>query len=143
METMKMFMEALLPYFFEIIIAIISLVVARYVIPCIKNDLVPWLKEKRLYNIVKSFVQAAEKLAESGVIEKCDKKAKVIELLEKNRIVVDDVIEGFIEAAVKELDIITSTIYNEIILDDEFEEGLEEVFEEAEEPEVVIETEDI
>ena len=37
---------------------------------------IPWLKEKRLYNIVKSFVQAVEKLSETGVIEKADKKAK-------------------------------------------------------------------
>ena len=138
-----MFIEAILPYVFEIIMTIISLLVARYVLPCIKNDLVPWLKEKRLHNVIKNFVQAAEKLAEAGVIEKCDKKAKVIELLEKNGIVVDDVVEGFIEGCVKELDIITSTIYDEIILDDEFEDELEEVFEEAEEPKVIIETDNV
>ncbi len=137
MGTMKMFMEAILPYVFEIIIAIISLVVARYVIPCIKNDLVPWMKEKRLHNIVKSFVQAAEKLAESGVITKESKKAKVIELLEKNGIVVDDVVEGFIESCVKELDIVTSTIYDEIVI------KTEEDIEEVEEPDVIIETENV
>lgn len=99
----------------EIIATIISLVVAYYVIPCIKNDLVPWLKEKHLYNTVKKFVQAAEKLAESGVIKKVDKKSKVIELLNKNGIIVNETIEAFIESCVKELDLVTSVVYEEII----------------------------
>lgn len=139
MEAIKMIMDAILPNVLEIIITIISLIIAHYVIPCIKNDLVPWLKEKRLYNIVKSFVQAAEKLAEAGVIEKCDKKSKVVELLEKKGIVVDDVIDGFIESAVKELDIVTSTIYDEIIIGGAFEDELKEV----EVPELIIETENV
>ena len=113
--------ELILPYVFEIIITILSLVIARYVIPYIKNDLIPWLKEKRLYNIIKSFVQAAEKLAESGVIEKIDKKAKVIELLENKGIVVNETINAFIESCVKELDIISSTIYDEIIVEEKVE----------------------
>lgn len=135
METIKMIMDAILPNVLEIIITIISLIVARYVVPCIKDDLVPWLKEKRLHNIIKSFVRAAEKLAESGVIEKCDKKSKVIELLEKNGIVVTDVIDGFIESCVKELDIVTSTIYDGIIVETENKV--------IEEPEIIIETENV
>lgn len=98
----------------EIIATIISLVVAYYVIPYIKSDMVPWLKEKRLYNIVKKFVQAAEKMAESGVIAKVDKKSKVIELLENKGIVVNEAVDAFIESCVKELDIITSTVREEI-----------------------------
>lgn len=100
---------------FDIIIAIISLVVARYVIPYIKSDLIPWLKNKRLYSIVKYFVQAVEKLAESGVIAKGDKKQKVVELLKSNGIAVDETVDAFIESCVKELDIITSVIYEEIV----------------------------
>lgn len=134
METMKMIVDAILPNILEIIITIISLVVARYVIPYIKNDMIPWLKEKRLHNIIAKFVQAAEKLAESGVIEKCDKKAKVIELLEKNGITVTETIDSFIESAVKELDLITSAIYDGIIVDTE---------EKQEEPEFIIETENV
>lgn len=107
--------NSILPNILEIIITIISLVIARYVIPYIKNDLIPWLKEKRLYNIVKSFVRAAEKLAESGVIAKGDKKQKVIELLENKGITVDATIDAFIESCVKELDIVTSVVYEEII----------------------------
>lgn len=106
--------NSILPNILEIVITIISVVIARYVIPCIKNDLVPWLKEKHLHNIVKNFVQAAEKLAESGVIAKESKKEKVIELLESKGIIVDHTIDAFIESCVKELDIVTSVICDEI-----------------------------
>lgn len=106
-------MDSILPNILEIIITIISLVVARYVVPCIKNDLVPFIKEKHLYNTVKKFVRAAEKLAESEIIAKVDKKAKVIELLESKGIAVDAAVEAFIESAVKELDLIASTIRDE------------------------------
>lgn len=111
-------MNAILPNILEIIITIISLIIARYVIPCIKNDFIPFIKEKRLYNTVKKFVQAAEKLSETGVLAKIDKKNKVIELLEKNGIVVDTTIEAFIESCVKELDIVTSTVYDAIAEED-------------------------
>ena len=107
-------MDEILPNILEIIMTVISLIVAYYVVPYIKNDLMPWLKEKRIYNVVKTFVQAAEKLAESGVIEKCNKKAKVIELLNSKGIIVDATIEAFIESCVKELDIVTSVIYEEV-----------------------------
>ena len=112
---LEIILNAILPNVLEIILTILSLVTARYVVPCIKNDLIPWLKEKHIYNIVKNFVQAAEKLAESGVIEKCDKKAKVIELLNGKGIVVNDTIDAFIESAVKELDIIDTVFYEEVM----------------------------
>ena len=99
----------------EIIATVLSLVVAYYVIPYIKSDLIPFLKEKHLYDTVKKFVQAAEKLAESGIIDKIDKKAYVIRLLEDNGVVVDDKTTAFIESCVKELDIVTSVVYEEII----------------------------
>ena len=98
----------------DIVIAILSIVVSVYVIPLIKNELKPWLEEKRLYNIVQKFVQAAEKLAESGVIPKVDKKSKVLELLASKGITVTPEIEGFIESAVKELDLVTGTIVETI-----------------------------
>lgn len=108
-------LDSILPNILEIIITIISMVVSYYVIPYIKNDFIPWLKEKHLYSTVKKFVQAAEKLAESGVIEKGSKKDKVIELLKNNGIVVDETIDAFIESCVKELDVITSVIYEEVV----------------------------
>ena len=98
----------------DIIITVISIVVSVYLIPLIKNELKPWLEEKRIFNLVKKFVEAAEKLAESGVIEKVDKKAKVIELLESKGITVDAEVDAFIESAVKQLDIVTSTVVEEI-----------------------------
>lgn len=97
---------------FEIIMGAISIIVSVYLIPLIQTELKPWLKEKRIYSMIKKFVNAAEKLAETGVIEKVNKKDKVIELLEQNGIKVDTKLEAFIEAAVKELDLITSTIVN-------------------------------
>ena len=114
-------LNAILPSILEIILTIISLIISCYAIPYIKNDLIPWLKEKRIYNIVKTFVQAVEKLSESGEIEKCDKKAKVIELLENNGIVVNATINAFIESCVKELDIVTSVVYEEIMETEETE----------------------
>jgi hypothetical protein len=54
-------------------------------------------------------------MAESGIIEKADKKQKVIELLARKGIVINATIEAFIESAVKELDIITSVIVDEIV----------------------------
>lgn len=98
----------------DIVIAVISIVVSVYLIPLIKNELKPWLEEKRIYGLVQKFVEAAEKLAESGTIEKVDKKAKVIELLESKGITVNEEIDAFIESAVKQLDIITSTAIEEI-----------------------------
>lgn len=102
----------------EIIIAVISLVVSYYIIPCIKTDLVPWLKERHLYNIVRNFVQAAEKLAEAGVIDKGDKKKYVVNLLKNNGIEVNETVDAFIESCVKELDLIASTVYEEIVKDE-------------------------
>ena len=98
----------------EIIAAVISCVVAYYVIPAIKTDLIPWLKDKRMYNMAKKFVQGVEKLYESGVIEKVDKKAEVIRLLEEQGITVDDKLSIFIESAVKEVDLINKAIRDEI-----------------------------
>lgn len=121
----EIFMDSILANILEIVSTIIALVVAYYIIPCIKSDLIPWLKEKRLYNTVERFVKAAEKLAESGVIEKCDKKAKVVELLKNKGITVNETVEAFIESCVKELDIITSTIYDEIAIENDVEREVE------------------
>lgn len=98
----------------DIVIAIISIIVSYFIVPAIKNDLIPFLKEKRLLNIIKGFVKGAEKMAESGIIEKGNKKEKVIELLEKKGITVTPEIDILIEACVKELDIIANTVVNEV-----------------------------
>lgn len=111
----EMILNAILPNILEIIATIISLIIAYYVIPYIKGDLIPWLKEQRVYSIIKSFVQAVEKMAEAGVINKEDKKQKVIELLARKGIVINATIDAFIESCVKELDLVTSVICEEIV----------------------------
>lgn len=136
-EVLKMILDAILPNILEIIITVISLIVAHYIVPCIKNDIIPWLKEKKLYGTIKKFVQAVEKMAEAGIIEKELKKEKVIELLKKNGIEVNDVVDSFIESCVKELDIVTSTIYDEILVEPNDTEV------EIDEPEIIIETENV
>ena len=106
--------DVILPNILKIILTIVSLIISCYVIPYIKNDLIPWLQEKRLYNIVKNFVQAAEKLAESGAIDKKDKNEKVVEFLQSKGIVVDSTVKALIESCVKELDMVTSTVIDAI-----------------------------
>lgn len=98
----------------DIVIAVISILVSYYVIPAIKNNLIPFLKEKRLLNIIKGFVNGVEKMAESGIIDKSNKKDKVVELLEEKGITVTPEVDALIEAAVKELDIIASTVVDEV-----------------------------
>lgn len=115
-------LNLLTEHLLETILGVISLVVSYYVIPTIKNDLVPFLKEKRVYNLVEKFVGAAEKLAETGVIPKIDKKKTVIELLEKKGVVITSDVEAFIEGATKQLDLIGETVVNTI----EVEELLKE-----------------
>lgn len=78
----------------KIVFLVLSTVVTLYV--------VPWLKEKRLYDTVKKMVDAAEKWAETNNI---DKKQWVIAQLESKGITVNEYVEALIEAAVKELDI--------------------------------------
>lgn len=111
---LEMIINAVTENALDIVIAVISIVVSVYLIPLIKNELKPWLEEKRIYGLVQKFVEAAEKLAESGIIPKVDKKAKVIELLEEQGITVTPQVEAFIESAVKQLDLITDTVVDVI-----------------------------
>lgn len=110
--------NTILPNILEIVLTIISLVVSYYVIPSIKSDLIPWLKEKHIYSVVKNLVQAVEKMAETGAIDKTTKKAKVIELLQNKGITVNSTVETLIESCVKELDMLASVVVEEIVKDD-------------------------
>ena len=110
--------ESILPNVLEIILAAISLILSYYVVPYVKSDLIPWLKEKRLYNIVKNLVQSVEKQAETGAIEKTKKKEKVIEFLTNMGIKPDATIDAFIESCVKELDMMSSVVFEEFKKDD-------------------------
>lgn len=94
----------------DIVLSIIAVILGVYVLP--------WLKDERIYNQVKIFVKAAEKLAESGIIEKEGKKEKVMELLKGCGINVDEKVEAFIEGAVKQLDLAMSSVIDAINQDD-------------------------
>jgi hypothetical protein len=110
----EMIIDAITTNVLDIVIAVISIIVSYYLLPLIKNNLKPWLEEKRIYDLVKKFVEAAEKLAETGVIEKADKKAKVIEWLEAQGVAVTIEIEAFIESAVIQLDLITGAVIDTV-----------------------------
>lgn len=112
---MEMIIKTITGNLLDIVISVLSIVVSYYLIPAIKDDLVPWLKEKHIYDMVHKFVQSAEKLAETGVIEKKDKKAEVVRLLQERGIEITDAVNAAIESAVKELDLITETVKNEIL----------------------------
>lgn len=87
----------------------------------IKTAIIPWLKDKQIYSTVKKFVQAAEKLGDVGTIDKAEKKAYVISLLESKGIKVTREIEALIESAVLELDKAVVDIVGAITDDDEAE----------------------
>ena len=99
----------------------IAALFAKVVIPWVKNELIPWLKDKRMYEIVQSFVLAAEKLAESGAIDKGLKKKFVVDCLKDKGIVVTDEINALIECAVEELDIAIESGF--VMIGDAFDEA--------------------
>ena len=78
----------------KIVFLVLSGVVTIYV--------VPWLKEKGLYDTVKRMVQGAEKWSENNNI---DKKEWVIAKLEARGIEVNEYVEALIESACEELDL--------------------------------------
>ena len=90
---------------FAILLAVITCFLIPWVrstaAPFIAGTVVPWLKEKRLYGVVKHFVEAAEKLAENNDI---NKKEYVVRLLESKGIEITDEVEAYIESAVINLD---------------------------------------
>lgn len=87
-------MELWIEVIVKVVFLVLGTVITLYV--------VPWLKEKRIYDTVVNMVAAAEKWAENNEI---DKKAWVIEKLEASGVKVNEHVDALIEAAVKELDI--------------------------------------
>lgn len=86
----------------EVIIDMAVKLLFAFVLGLITCYIVPWLKEKHLYDTVVKMVQAAEKWSKTHNI---DKKTYVIEQLEAKGIKVNSVVEVLIESAVQELDI--------------------------------------
>lgn len=85
--------KLLLDHVIEIAFAVMGMVMTSYI--------VPWLKEKKLYDTVRIAVRAAEKWAQSHEI---DKRAWVEEQLSSRGIAITPIISGMIESAVTELD---------------------------------------
>lgn len=88
----------------RLVFSVIGIVLTSVVVPWVKTVVVPWLKDKHLYTTVVCFVQAAEKMAESGQIPKESKKQFVVKLLESKGVIVDAIVDAYIESAVEELD---------------------------------------
>lgn len=86
--------EFLIDLAVKLLFALVTGLVTAYV--------VPWLKEKRLYDTVSKMVRAAEKWSQTHEI---DKKAWVIQQLTASGVTVSPTVEALIESAVQELDI--------------------------------------
>lgn len=95
-EIMNVLKEAA-PLAVKILVFAVFLMCARYI--------VPWLKNQGLYDTVKKFVWAAEKLAAAGKLPKENKKDYVCRMLNAAGVKVTPVVEAMIEAAVEALDI--------------------------------------
>ena len=100
---MNAIVEILLNHVVEIVFAILGVLLSTVVIP--------WLKDKRLYGVVKDFVKAAEKYAQTNDI---DKKTWVLAQLEKAGVKINATVDALIEKAVYELDV---EIINKVITD--------------------------
>lgn len=95
--------EAIITGLLKVVVAAISVIVTAVVVPWLNTTVIPYLKEKRLYNIVCRFVQAAEKMSAGGTLDKTAKRDYVVKLLTSKGIAVDDEISALIESAVEEL----------------------------------------
>lgn len=104
----------------QIVCALIGIFLTVVVVPWLNGSVIPWLKEKQLYGLVSKFVQAAEKLAETGAIDRESKKNYVVKLLRDKGYTITEEVEAFIESAVKELDMAVDSGLSEIF--DVFEE---------------------
>ncbi len=92
-------MEDLIVTLTELAVGAVTLVIAYF--------LVPWLKEKRLMGIVRKAVEAAEKLSEHTEL---DKKEYVRRVLACAGIKLNETVEAMIEGCVLELDLLISNI---------------------------------
>lgn len=99
----------------QIVLALMGIILTAVVVPWLRGSAIPWMKEKQLYSLVTKFVHAAEKLAETGVIDRVAKKDYVISMLKNKGYDITDETEAFIESAVKELDMAVKFGVGEII----------------------------
>ena len=111
---MEEILNACLTNLAQVVALTISILVSYYVLPFIKNTMIPKLKEQRNYDVIQKLVLGVEQMAQSGAIQKVDKKDIVVKMLEGKGITVNDEINVLIESCVKQLDLMTSTAVSEI-----------------------------
>ena len=98
----------------KLVLALATALISAVLVPYLKTVVVPWLQEKRVYNLCVKFVRAAEKMAETSQISKEDKKEFVIRMLKSRGVQVTPDVDAFIESAVGSLDDFFTTQYAEI-----------------------------
>ena len=111
---------ALIEAVVRLIVSAVGLALSTLLLPWLRDEAIPWLKEKRLYTMVSTFVRAAEKMCEAGNLNG-HKKAYVIALLKEHGVEITAEVDAFIESAVKELDIAVDAGIGSIV--DEFEDN--------------------
>lgn len=99
----------------------------KHVLPWMREVAIPWLKERHLYNLICYFVRAAEKLADTGAIDKTTKKEYVIKLLKQRGINITSEVDALIESAVLDLDMAVASVFDAI--KDAFDDDSPDVFE--------------
>lgn len=105
---------------FRAALTAVSVVAAAVVIPWLRKELIPWLKDRRVYGMITRLVQAAEKVWQYDEAAGQEKYKYVVNILKAKGIEITDEVEAYIESAVKELDLVTMGVMNNIA--DEFDE---------------------
>lgn len=96
-------MEVMTP----IIVNLVRIIIAgcfAYLCKAVIPAVTPWLKQVGLYQVVRYFVNAAEKMAATNKIPKDTKKQWVKNILAKVGVQDSEIIDALIEGAVEELD---------------------------------------
>lgn len=97
--------------FLNIVVPALIKLVATGLVCLVTSVVLPWLKEQRIWTYIKKLVDAADKLAETGDIEKGKAKLNyVVNHLAAAGIKVDSTTYAWIEAAVREADIAADKI---------------------------------
>lgn len=100
---MAEFIPEIIGVVIDAIITICGLVFTGVCIPWVVQTGIPWLKERRVYAIVATFVKAAEKMASTGSLN-VPKLDYVEQLLAGKNIKITPEVRAMIEAAVQDLD---------------------------------------
>lgn len=99
----------------NVLVPIIIRIVFTGLACLITSKIIPWLKNQYIWFYVEKFVEAADKLAETGKLDKGNvKKEYVVNCLKSAGINVDDTVLIWIEAAVREADILADEIKSTI-----------------------------